>query len=340
MAEKWDTGHYAIGTPEQLALEDKLSGIYNMSTITTSRGMTAILAVVDTFTAVDDTIVCSTDVYPGTRILLNRLAESGRINLLWFDPLKPLALVRMYPSLVFVETIGNSLRMPVANLNELETIASAKGYSLVVDSTFTPQWRPNEQQKQGDMIIVGSMTKYEQPNDEWMGGRISGTDAVINKLHSSALLRSVPIQLQAAKRYLATIDSTIDRYKQHSEHARQLINACKAQADLKTYYPHDVDHPGFSRIVSEFGNMAGGVFYLDFRTNTRAERFCDLVVSAGRDWHIAPSFGSEDYRVVPFTTDSLYGYAGQNGIVRIAAGRANPKDNLKVFVEALCKTFA
>lgn len=337
----WTEGHYLTGSPPQRELEEQLQKKYSSPSLVTNCGITAITIAIHALTRPGDTVACSRAIYPGTRALFEELKAEKRLKLSWFNPEEFDCLrTKMREGrikLVFLETIGNAVYMPVASINTLAIMAECYHCKVVVDSTLTPEWMPPGGKYSETILLVGSMTKYEQPNDIWMGGRISGCESDIIRIKSSCAYQRAAMLPQAASYYLKNLAGTEARYRTHSAAALDVANICQEHSAVQVvHYPGLKSHPDYYHIKNDYGGLAGGLLYLEFTDPERADkRFCNCLTEGGLNWEIAPSFGSKNWRVVPFTDEPLRNFVDRDGVMRIATGRIHREQNLEALQKAL-----
>ncbi len=345
MQKEWGQGHYVTG-PETQVLEQRLTDRFGLTTVVTNRGMTAILAAIYAFTKMGSTIACSTHVYPGTLLQLAELQDRG-LNVIWFDPsdleaFREKVLVSPNLDIVLLETIGNSKEMPVVSPEEFHEVIQKSGFSsetkIILDTTFTPGFtvrlsRPN-------LIILGSLTKYEQPEDEFMGGRISASKEDIAKIRSTRFFANVAMLPEVAAYYNRVIDETDERYEAHTKNALTIASLCESHPAVRSvFYPGLDSHPQCKLVQSFYRGMAGGVLYIQLKGgNSAATKLCDRLVAD--NWTIAVSFGSTDWRLFPFIIKEHVDFIGGcEGVIRIASGREDPQAHicvLKSVLDDLC----
>lgn len=325
LGEEFRQGSYLTGSPAQVELEQQITEWRGIASIATNCGMAAIGAVLDLLLRPSCTALFSTDLYPRTRLLVESYRRWG-VQVEFVDPTDVAGLWRAVqksqPVLYFVETIGNSARMPVLPWNETIATLAESGCTLVVDTSFTPNFFPFRQDRKDVPVIeVASMSKWESVEDEVTAGRISAAPAVIKEIRQTSHYRQVTIQPTVA----AQVDPgiAIDYFQDFSKHA---LRAAEILVDHERV--EDVFYPGLSEHHSQFelareqfDGQFGGVLYVVLRGGEEtAGRFADLLRKRGEGvWQISASYGGEVWRVVPYV-GVLAPHAVAPGLVRISAG--------------------
>lgn len=335
LSHKFDEGHYVSGHPSIRKLEDSLTEIFGRPTIVTSRGSTAIELVLRN----GKDVFSSADIYPGTKIFLQEEEMVKRIDFLhWFDPARPDDLSSRFEKIpdrrgliVFAETIGNSKLMPVADVQALLNTCKGGRAELIVDATFTPFFEaPNDP----NLIIVGSLTKYGQPDDRFLGGWISGSAEVIDGLRQTRAYQHVLMLPEVAEYFYETTLNMKSRFYSHCSAVRLLTDELISRGVIANiWYPGLKSHPQHDLIIEKYDGFAGGVFYFQLKGGEAAAvRLANLLRQLG--WKIEVSFGSNDFRILPFV-GSLRKHVDCDGLVRIATGRAVSTIYARNFKDAL-----
>lgn len=339
-------GHYFDGLPAQLELEKRLTKMMGQPAITTSRGMTAIASVLWTLTWADDVVICSDDVYPGTRALLGEWEKNQRLRkVVWFNPTDTIDLrekmafeIQYQPNrrpLVFTETFGNAKQMRVADLPAV--LSSCLDYDcyLVVDITFTPLFRPSGAPK---LVTVASLTKYGQEGDLLMGGLIAAQTQVIDRIKATRAYQNSRLLPQIAEIYLDEITKAKlqQRYECQSRNTQVLAELCVAHPAVDhVWYPGLREHPQYELVQRDYNGRGGGTLYLQLKDGEVAARQVSDQLAAGKNnWQIAVSFAANDWRILPWI-GWLRQHVDCDGLLRISPGRVNPNRNISAFREAL-----
>ena len=163
-----------ISNPTVAVLEQRLAALEGGSgAICTASGMSALFTTFITLCSAGDHIVSSGQIYGSTATLLRHTLKRLGIETTFVSINDQGALegaIRANTKMVFCESIGNP-GLEVANLPQINSIASQHGLPVVVDATFAPPGLCNTIES-GANVIVHSATK-------WIGGHGAAVGGVV-----------------------------------------------------------------------------------------------------------------------------------------------------------------
>ena len=163
-----------ISNPTVAVLEQRLAALEGGSgAICTASGMSALFTTFITLCSAGDHIVSSGQIYGSTATLLRYTLKRLGIEttfVLINDQAALEGAIRDNTKMVFCESIGNP-GLEVANLPQINSIASQHGLPVVVDATFAPPGLCNTIES-GANVIVHSATK-------WIGGHGAAVGGVV-----------------------------------------------------------------------------------------------------------------------------------------------------------------
>lgn len=350
MAENWDgiskkfinchvlqelffKGHYLVNSPWQLALEDSISRWTGAeASAVTNCGMAAIGAVVDFLIQPGDRVLFSNALYPGTMRLAENLDKKMDAEVQFVDPtditLLQEMVERLRPRFYFFEMIGNSPGMPVANHKATLDILTGTETVAVVDTTLIPSFHPLLREGWGVKVIeVGSLSKWES-GGKVAGGRISGSAEMIQGIKDSNHYRQVVMQPIVAKKIALVRLDDFPRYCENAIAAAQIMARYPSKVEI--FYPGLVSHHGYDLVHSQFKGLAGGIFYAAMKGGKEAAIQLADKLRAYDHWSIAPSFGAEDWRIIPL---GVIAEDYDPALIRIAAGHS--KEAIEILGDVL-----
>jgi O-acetylhomoserine (thiol)-lyase len=163
-----------ISNPTVAVLEQRLAALEGGSgAICTASGMSALFTTFITLCSAGDHIVSSGQIYGSTATLLRHTLKRLGIETTFVSINDQAALegaIRNNTKMVFCESIGNP-GLEVANLPQINSIASQHGLPVVVDATFAPPGLCNTIES-GANVVVHSATK-------WIGGHGAAVGGVV-----------------------------------------------------------------------------------------------------------------------------------------------------------------
>jgi len=333
-------GHYLADSPQQIALEMALSDKLGAdSSAVTNCGMAAIGTVMEWLLQPGDVAVFSRDIFPGTRRLANYYADKRDVKVIFIDPTDLVALrnaLGRNAKIYFTETIGNSYAMPVLDLMGTVNLLSDYWATLVIDTTFNPDFNPLrrilEDRVKIRLLEVASLSKWETYDDKVAGGRISGSAKMMRAIKATDHYRQVVMQPLIAEEI--SIARQMNSFSEFSANALELALALEASSKVKSVcYPGLPSHPQYELACAQFGRLnCGGVLYAVLNGGAAAAaRFTDML-NFSEYWEIAASFGAKNFRILPLIGE-LEKNAHEPGMVRISSGLG--PEGLQAFKKAL-----
>lgn len=163
-----------ISNPTVAVLEQRIAALEGGSgAICTASGMSALFTTFITLCSAGDHIVSSGQIYGSTATLLRHTLKRLGIETTFVsinDEAALEAAIQANTKMVFCESIGNP-GLEVANLPQINAIASKHGLPVVVDATFAPPGLCKTIES-GANVVVHSVTK-------WMGGHGAAVGGVV-----------------------------------------------------------------------------------------------------------------------------------------------------------------
>lgn len=360
MLDTWADGHYVVDHPITKMLEARLTELHNLPSICTTKGMTAIKAVlyalvkgeqimveidgVEQKVLVPGLVLHSTDLYPGTKDHLMGEVAKGYIRVQEFNPSDVKVLAHLLHQqtaqgihpVVYTEGVGNSTRMTVADLKGLIRVTAEYGCYLVIDVTFTPFFQTSAPH----VILIESMTKFAGADDQMTGGRISARQELLNLIKATRYCEDVRMSHQVAEYFLHCkmgIAKMRERYSKHVNNALQLSRLLEThQAVERVFYPGLESHPQHELLEQYPDQAAGGLFFFQLKGGRKAViKLADKL--ANDCFHrLSVSLGSEVTRYIPLANDRFVEvFGGIDGVIRMSPGHTMEPEDLSVVEDAL-----
>lgn len=247
--------------------------------IATSSGMGAIMSLCLAHLSSGDHIVCSSDVFGSTVILLNNFfakfgVEISYIKLTDVDGWRD--AVQANTKIFFVETPSNPLN-EVGDINALSAIAKQHNILFAVDNCFCS---PALQQPLalGADIVIHSATKYIDGQGRCLGGAVLGSAEHIEPVRSLVRAGGPSMSPFNAWVFLKGLETLQLRMRAHSESAMAIAQWLESQSSIEAvFYAGLASHPGH-QLASHQQSAFGGV--MSFRVKgdqAAAWRFIEAI---------------------------------------------------------------
>ncbi len=228
--------------------------------IATSSGMGAIMSLCLAHLSSGDHIVCSSDVFGSTVILLNNFfakfgVEISYIKLTDVDGWRD--AVQANTKIFFVETPSNPLN-EVGDINALSAIAKQHNILFAVDNCFCS---PALQQPLalGADIVIHSATKYIDGQGRCLGGAVLGSAEHIEPVRSLVRAGGPSMSPFNAWVFLKGLETLQLRMRAHSESAMAIAQWLESQSSIEAvFYAGLASHPGH-QLASHQQSAFGGV---------------------------------------------------------------------------------
>jgi cystathionine beta-lyase/cystathionine gamma-synthase len=235
--------------PNPVALEQAIALLEGAeAAVVAASGMAAIAAALLTCAKAGDHILCSSEIYGVTGVLIEQeLARLGiECSFASFSNLDEVkAAVRPNTKVFLTEVVTNPL-LTVIDIPALANMAHHAGIKLVVDSTFTSPYviRPLDF---GADIVIHSATKYLNGHSDVTAGVVLA-DAQTTKRAREIIVTMGsglgPFESWLVERGLKTFAL---RLRQHCENGLQVAKFLAGHPKIeKVYYPGLEDHPTYA----------------------------------------------------------------------------------------------
>ena len=229
-------------------------------------GMAAINTVCDIFGS-DYHIICSDDVYGGTRRLFDKVKTNIDVTYIDFDKnVNWDEIVSDRTKFIWLETPSNPL-MKIIDIKNTSTIAKDYNLPVICDNTFASPFNQRPLELGAD-LVVSSSTKYLGGHSDIVGGSIVVKDLQKYGEQISYLQNAVGAVPSPFDCYLLTrsIKTLSVRMKQHNENALKIADYLNTNPKiLKIHYP-GIDSK-YNDIASKQMEGMGGMMSIVIDTN-------------------------------------------------------------------------
>tara|TARA_A100001011_G_scaffold391023_1_gene475613 strand:- start:1580 stop:2719 length:1140 start_codon:yes stop_codon:yes gene_type:complete len=231
-----------------------------------SSGMAAINTVCDLF-GENYHVICSDDVYGGTRRLFDKVKTNIDITYVDFDTnVNWDDIVTERTKFVWAETPSNPL-MKIIDIKNTAEIAHDFNLPVICDNTFASPYNQRPLEIGAD-LVVSSSTKYLGGHSDIVGGSIVIKDQDLYAEKISYLQNAVGAIPSPFDCYLLTrsIKTLSVRMQKHNENGEKVANFLESHPKvIKIYYP-GTDQK-YKSIASKQMNGFGGMMSIVLDTN-------------------------------------------------------------------------
>jgi cystathionine beta-lyase/cystathionine gamma-synthase len=329
-------------TPNHEALAQKLAAMENTeAALVTPSGTAAISATFLAHLSSGDHVIAPTQLYGGTRKLLDRLSQHHGIAVSFVpydDPREWQRALSPRTRLLYVEPLVNPvLRVP--RLDELLDFARRHHLITVADNTMLSphNFRPAEM---GFDLVLHSASKYLNGHSDVVAGVVAGASGAVRAVRKTLNLFGICLDPHACFLLHRGLKTLPLRVEAQNQSALALAEALREHAAVEqVHYTGLADDPSHDRASTWFDGH-GGV--LSFRT-TGGVAAAELLLSSLEYARVAPGFGGvETFASRPATTSHgglpmalRHAMGVPDDMIRVAVGREDAADLIGDFRQAL-----
>ena len=266
--------------PNRKQLEETLAGLEKGTNAACfSSGMSATDAVLRSLPS-GSHVIYPTDVYHGTRALLQHYASRGELSINEADMRKTqeiASLINPNTKLVWLETPSN----PLLQITDIALVKSVLPADILLCTDNT--WLSPLLQKPillGSDIVVHSATKYLGGHSDLLGGVVvcKNSNSIFDNIRTHQQLSGAVLSSRDCHLLSRSLKTLAVRMRTHEENARQVAHFLNEHSEVtKVYYPGLEDHPGHEvakKQSSGFGAM------ISFEVNGDAAKTLKVVQSS------------------------------------------------------------
>lgn len=223
-----------------------------------------------------DRVLYGTDLYYGTRSMMNQITARAGVHCAEVDLADPAALdaaLRDDVRLIWCESPGNPL-LRIVDLAAVASRARRAGVAVLVDNTFATPICQRPLGLGADLVLHAT-TKFLGGHSDVVGGAVVAADA------DQPLWQAVRVTQRLAGGVLAPFDSWLTlrgiatlaiRMRAHQENARDLAHWLVERPEVeRVHYPGLASHPGHAVAARQMSGF-GGVLSFQVRGGETATR--------------------------------------------------------------------
>ncbi len=345
--ETYATGGYTYirsRNPNRAALGEVLSCLEGgEQTLVFSSGMGAITTTLLALLERGDHVICNANIYGETFATMSKILSKWGVEVTFTnfqDTQNIQNAIRPQTKLIYTEVLSNPT-LVLTDLREVAKIAHENGALLMVDNTFTTpiSIRPLDF---GADIVMNSLTKFLNGHSDAIGGSITTTKALCDKIQPMSMLLGTPGDPFSSWLIHRGIHTASLRVPQAMATAEKLAAALAANPHVtKVNHPSLPDYPQ-RQLAGEMFGKKGSCPMLSFILPEDMEKL-DQFMLALRFPRYAPTLGglhttlshpvTSSHMDVPDETRRKMGITP--GMLRVSVGIEDPEDLVADFINAL-----
>jgi len=233
------------GNPSQWSVQEKLSALENAeSSIVFSSGMAAISTAILGMLDKGSHVVSSRDIYGGTYNFLYEDLDKFGMSVTFTSPtdIEDIeAAIQNNTKILYFEALTN----PLLKITPIEAlVALGKKYNLrvIIDNTFLTPYNVKPLDLGVD-LVVNSATKYLNGHSDLIGGTVSGSRKLVDRLWPQMLKNGGSMDPHACFMLERSLKTFALRMRTHNSNAMALATYLEEHPNIKrVYYPGLTSH--------------------------------------------------------------------------------------------------
>lgn len=332
------------GNPSRRSIEEKIAALTGAEdAISFSSGMGAISTTLLTFLRPGDKILTTIDLYGGTYSLMQSLLKEFDIESVLVNPENTEEILNNIDGakIIFFESLSN----PFLKMVDIEEIAKnkIKEQLLIIDNTFLTPYNFNPL-KYGADIEIHSASKYLNGHSDLIGGFISGSEELMEKIWPNMLILGAsmePITAFLLERGMKTLGI---RMEKHNRNVQNVAKFLKDHEQIEMVFHPTLPDYSQKELLNKYLKVgAGGV--VTFVVKGGDKRGVNFMHSLKIIKEAASLGGVESLVSMPFNTsqrsltpDERIEIGILPGTLRLSCGIEDEYDLIEDINQALLKT--
>ena len=228
------------GNPSQWSVQEKLSALENAeSSIVFSSGMAAISSTLLAFLDKGSHIVSSRDIYGGTYNFLYEDLDRYGMSVTFTSPTDLTEIevaIQENTKILYFEALTNPL-LKIAPIEGLVALGKKYNLRVIIDNTFLTPYNV-KMLDLGVDLVVNSATKYLNGHSDLIGGTVSGSRKLVDRIWPQLLKNGGSMDPHACFLLERSLKTFALRMKTHNSNALKLANYLENHPKIKrVYYP-------------------------------------------------------------------------------------------------------
>ncbi|WP_452603129.1 trans-sulfuration enzyme family protein [Pontimicrobium sp. MEBiC06410] len=335
------------GNPSQWSVQEKLSSLENAeSSIVFSSGMAAISSTLLAILDKGSHVVSSRDIYGGTYNFLYEDLYRYGMSVTFTSPTDIQAIesaIQDNTKVLYFEALTNPL-LKITPIQDLVALAKKYNLRVVIDNTFLTPYNVKPLDLGVD-LVVNSATKYLNGHSDLIGGTVSGSRKLIDRIWPQLLKNGGSMDPHACFLLERSLKTFALRMRTHNENALKLAHFFETHDKIKrVYYPGLPSHTQHDLALSQMKGKYSGMISFEIEGgNTNAHKLLSYLKLPKEATSLG---GVESLISLPYNTSqaSLTKEQQKNigineGLIRLSVGIEDIEDLISDFKQAINNVF-
>lgn len=335
------------GNPSQWSVQEKLSALENAeSTIVFSSGMAAISTAILGMLDKGSHVVSSRDIYGGTYNFLYEDLDKYGMSVTFTSPTdldEIEAAIQENTKLLYFEALTNPL-LKLVPIEAIVALAKKHHLRVIIDNTFLTPYNVKTL-NYGVDLVVNSATKYLNGHSDLIGGTVSGSRKLIDRLWPQMLKNGGSMDPHACFLLERSLKTFALRMRTHNTNALTLATYLENHPNIKkVYYPGLESHDQYELAQQQLKGRNSGM--ISFEIEGGDENAHSLLTLLKLPKEATSLGGVESLISLPYNTSQASLTKNQkraiginDGLIRLSVGVEDIEDLLLDFKQALTIVF-
>ena len=250
------------GNPSQWSVQEKISALENAeSSIVFSSGMAAISTAIIGMLDKGSHVVSSRDIYGGTYNFLYEDLDKFGMSVTFTSSTDISAIERAIQDntkLLYFEALTNPL-LKITPIEDLVRLAKKYHLRVIIDNTFLTPYNLKPLDLGVDLVI-NSATKYLNGHSDLIGGTVSGSRKLIDRLWPQMLKNGGSLDPHACFLLERSLKTFALRMRTHNSNALKLATFLENHRHIKrVYYPGLSSHEQYQLAKTQLKGRYSGM---------------------------------------------------------------------------------
>ncbi|WP_375238784.1 trans-sulfuration enzyme family protein [Aurantibacter sp.] len=335
------------GNPSQWSVQEKVSALENAeSSIVFSSGMAAISSAILAMLDKGSHIVSSRDIYGGTYNFLYEDLDKFGMSVTFTSPTnieEIEAAIQYDTKLLYFEALTNPL-LKITPIEDLALLAKKHNLRLIIDNTFLTPYNV-KMLDLGVDLVVNSATKYLNGHSDLIGGTVSGSRKLVDRIWPQMLKNGGSMDPHACFMLERSLKTFALRMKTHNSNALELAEYLENHPKIKkVYYPGLKSHPQSELAKKQLKGRNSGM--ISFEIEGGDKKSHELLNALKLPKEATSLGGVESLISLPYNTSQASLTKEQrksiginDGLIRLSVGIEDINDIISDFDQALSTIF-